>query len=83
MYVLFNQLPLLLVEWRKILRTSSVAAITLNLSLKGDLLEAAANLFNMLHQLDKPAFSNIAVMSVPNEGIGVAINDRLNRAAIK
>jgi L-threonylcarbamoyladenylate synthase len=52
---------------------------TLNLSEKGDLAEAAANLFSHLHQLDamnKP----IAVAIIPNSGIGIAINDRLHRA---
>jgi L-threonylcarbamoyladenylate synthase len=51
----------------------------LNLSANGDLREAAANLFTMLHQLDgAPA---IAVMAIPEEGLGEAINDRLRRAA--
>jgi len=51
----------------------------LNLSRSGDLREAAANLFAMLHALnDKPA---IAVMPIPDEGLGEAINDRLRRAA--
>lgn len=52
-----------------------------NLSEKGDLEEAAAHLFAMLHFLDTGAFTAIAVMDVPNIGLGVAINDRLNRAA--
>lgn len=52
-----------------------------NLSEKGDLYEAAANLFAMLHALDRPEHSGIAVMAVPDEGLGVAINDRLKRAA--
>ena len=54
---------------------------TLNLSEAGDLREAAANLFAMLRALDRPAFSGIAVMAVPEEGLGRAINDRLRRAA--
>ncbi|WP_169569777.1 L-threonylcarbamoyladenylate synthase [Sneathiella limimaris] len=54
---------------------------TLNLSPKGDLKEATANLFAMFHQLDKTNAKTIAVASVPNAGLGVAINDRLKRAA--
>ncbi len=57
------------------------AAQTLNLSARGDLVEAAANLFAMLRALDEPGFAAIAVMPVPNEGLGLAINDRLARAA--
>ncbi|MCW9033640.1 MAG: L-threonylcarbamoyladenylate synthase [Rhodospirillales bacterium] len=53
----------------------------LNLSPKGDLVEAAANLFAMMRQLDKPKFDRIAVMPIPNHGLGEAINDRLKRAA--
>ncbi len=52
----------------------------LNLSPGGDLKEAAANLFAMLRALDKRA-SRIAVMPVPETGLGEAINDRLRRAA--
>ena len=54
----------------------------LNLSKKGDLKEAAANLFTMLRALDQPGIRGIAVMPIPNEGLGRAINDRLNRAAV-
>jgi L-threonylcarbamoyladenylate synthase len=52
-----------------------------NLSPTGDLREAAANFFAMLHELDRPEFSAIAVMPIPGEGLGAAINDRLRRAA--
>ncbi len=52
-----------------------------NLSRKGDLQEAAANLFAMLHMLDQPGFAGIAVMPIPERGLGIAINDRLRRAA--
>lgn len=52
----------------------------MNLSEEGDLDEAAANLFQMLHQLDKGGFSSIAVMDIPDMGLGIAINDRLKRA---
>ena len=58
----------------------SGAAATLNLSPAGDLDEAAANLFAMLHALDRPEFSAIAVAPVADEGRGAAINDRLRRA---
>ena len=61
----------------------SGAAKTISLSRKGDLKEAAANLFAMLRALDKPEFSAIAVMPIPEEGLGVAINDRLKRAATR
>lgn len=52
-----------------------------NLSERGDLSEAAANLFTMLRDLDNPDNQSIAVMAVPDVGIGIAINDRLRRAA--
>jgi len=58
----------------------SVSARHPNLSRKGDLVEAAANLFAMLHMLDQPGFKGIAVMKIPETGLGVAINDRLKRA---
>lgn len=51
------------------------------LSRGGDLAEAAANLFAMLRSLDRQAFSGIAVMPIPERGLGRAINDRLRRAA--
>ncbi|HWB51121.1 MAG TPA: L-threonylcarbamoyladenylate synthase [Stellaceae bacterium] len=56
-------------------------AAVLNLSPEGSLVEAAANLFAMLRRLDRPGFSGIAVMPVPEHGLGRAINDRLRRAA--
>ena len=54
---------------------------TLNLSAKRDLVEAAANLFRMLHELDAMGPDAIAVAPIPHEGLGEAINDRLKRAA--
>lgn len=57
------------------------AAATCNLSLRGDLVEAAAHLFAMLRALDQPGRRAIAVMPIPDEGLGEAINDRLRRAA--
>lgn len=53
----------------------------LNLSASGDLTEAAANLFKMLHQLDQMGATHIAVSPIPDTGLGQAINDRLKRAA--
>jgi len=53
----------------------------LNLSQRGDLVEAAANLFSHLRALDASGAAAIAVMKVPREGLGEAINDRLARAA--
>lgn len=53
-----------------------------NLSADSDLQEAAANLFAMLRVLDVSGAYQIAVMPVPNQGLGVAINDRLKRAAV-
>jgi L-threonylcarbamoyladenylate synthase len=57
------------------------AGTTLNLSPRGDLIEAAANLFSHLRALDASGAKSIAVMAVPHDGLGEAINDRLQRAA--
>ncbi|MEQ8481672.1 MAG: L-threonylcarbamoyladenylate synthase [Hoeflea sp.] len=57
------------------------ASWTGNLSASGDLREAASNLFSFLKQADCNAKAGIAVAPIPMEGIGEAINDRLNRAA--
>jgi L-threonylcarbamoyladenylate synthase len=57
------------------------AVKVLNLSARGDLLEAAANLFAHLRALDASGASTIAVMPIPLAGLGEAINDRLGRAA--
>jgi L-threonylcarbamoyladenylate synthase len=57
------------------------AAAVLNLSRRGDLIEAAANLFSHLRALDAAGATTIAVMPVPRAGLGEAINDRLERAA--
>jgi L-threonylcarbamoyladenylate synthase len=59
----------------------SGALLTLNLSPRGELAEAAANLFAMLRALDRPGIGRIAVMPIPQTGLGLAINDRLRRAA--
>ncbi|MFZ5965266.1 L-threonylcarbamoyladenylate synthase [Thalassococcus sp. BH17M4-6] len=53
----------------------------LNLSERGDLTEAAANLFDYLHRLDATGAKAIAVSPIPHRGLGIAINDRLSRAA--
>jgi len=52
-----------------------------SLSLSGDLVGAASRLFDLLHQADASAKPRIAVASVPEHGLGAAINDRLQRAA--
>jgi len=54
----------------------------MNLSARGDLAEAAANLFGYLRALDAKLARSIAVMPIPNDGLGEAINDRLRRAAV-
>ena len=53
------------------------------LSATGDLTEAAARLFDALHRADASDRTAIAVAAVPEEGIGIAINDRLKRAATR
>lgn len=61
---------------------TDASAAVLNLSQRGDLVEAAANLFAMLRALDQaPGCTGIAVAPIPEHGLGVAINDRLRRAA--
>ena len=52
----------------------------LNLSHSSDLNEAGKNLYNYLHQLDKYEYKGIAVAPIPNNDLGITINDRLNRA---
>ena len=58
------------------------AKAVMNLSVTGDVAEAAANLFGYLRALDAKGARAIAVMPVPHHGLGEAINDRLRRAAI-
>jgi L-threonylcarbamoyladenylate synthase len=60
---------------------AEAAAAMLNLSARGDLVEAAANLFSHLRSLDTEAAEAIAVASIPERGVGEAINDRLRHAA--
>jgi L-threonylcarbamoyladenylate synthase len=57
------------------------AVASINLSPSGDLAEAAARLFGALRELDDSNAATIAVMPIPNHGLGEAINDRLQRAA--
>jgi L-threonylcarbamoyladenylate synthase len=59
------------------------AASVMNLSARGDLNEAAANLFGYLRELDAKKARAIAVMPIPSHGLGEAINDRLRRAAVE
>ena len=54
-----------------------------NLSATGDLAQAAAHLFEALHNADASLASTIAVAPIPHEGIGIAMNDRLARAAVR
>ena len=60
----------------------SFAGPTINLSRRGDLTEAAANFFAALRTLDEAGVESIAVMPIPDRGLGEAINDRLKRASI-
>ncbi len=52
-----------------------------NLSHRGDLLEAAANLFRFMRLLDQPHYRGMAIAPIPQHGLGLAINDRLKRAS--
>src|SRR6478672_11039464 len=60
----------------------SFAGPVINLSRRGDLVEAAANFFAALRTLDEAGVETIAVMPIPDHGLGEAINDRLKRARI-
>jgi L-threonylcarbamoyladenylate synthase len=55
----------------------------LNLSSRGNLIEAAATLFSHLRALDAAGAKAIAVMPIPHQGLGEAINDRITRAAVR
>ena len=65
----------------RLLGFGAVEGAALNLSPSGDLVEAAAMLFHHLHALDRAGDGPIAVSPIPEHGLGVAINDRLRRAA--
>ena len=58
-----------------------IPAIIISTDLLSHTTEAAANLFAMLHELDAGPAQAIAVMPIPDQGLGRAINDRLVRAA--
>ena len=60
---------------------TEAAVKVLDLSVSGDLAEAAANLFSYLAEADATGAKTIAVAPIPNRGLGEAINDRLARAA--
>ncbi|MFV0386711.1 L-threonylcarbamoyladenylate synthase [Paracoccus sp. (in: a-proteobacteria)] len=57
------------------------AGAVFNLSPSGDLAEAARNLFALMHRADATGAATIAVVPIPDTGLGQAINDRLRRAA--
>lgn len=61
--------------------SASKASKALNLSERGDLTEAASNLYAFLRELDASGSRTIAVAPIPGEGLGEAIRDRLQRAA--
>jgi len=60
---------------------SNAASARLDLSVSGDLEEAAANLFAQLRALDATGAPTIAVAPIPDRGLGAGVNDRLRRAA--
>ena len=64
------------------LHGANEALVTMNLPAPSDLDGAAANLFGYLRALDAKGAKTIAVMPIPTEGLGEAINDRLRRAAV-
>ena len=71
-------------EWLIGFGAGAPADCKFNLSPKGDMSEAAANLFSILHQADAQAEAvgkTLAIMPIPQEGLGEALNDRLKRAA--
>jgi L-threonylcarbamoyladenylate synthase len=55
----------------------------MTLSERGELLEAATNLFGFLHELDRAEISQIHAQLAPEQGLGAAINDRLKRASAR
>jgi L-threonylcarbamoyladenylate synthase len=61
---------------------TDAAVAVMNLSPRSNVDEAAANLFGYLRALDARAARAIAVMPIPHQGLGEAINDRLRRAAM-
>ncbi|MCL2444340.1 MAG: L-threonylcarbamoyladenylate synthase [Treponema sp.] len=69
-------------EWHNKQKPSETVIVKV-LSQKGDSLEAASCLFEILHELDNFNLSNIYAQSAPNIGLGEAINDRLRRGSVK
>ena len=65
----------------KLGRSAGPGTTLLDLSPSGDLVEAAANLFAFLREMDARGWTTAAVAPIPAEGLGEAINDRLRRAA--
>ena len=63
--------------------TEGAVPETANLSKTGDLVEATAKLYALMHELDKPEYDLILVDPIPDAGLGMALNDRLRRASIK
>jgi L-threonylcarbamoyladenylate synthase len=72
-----------LLAFGPLVEAAGTAAAVMNLSARGDLNEAAANLFGHLRALDARKARAIAVMPIPSHGLGEAINDRLRRAAVE
>ena len=70
-----------LLAWSGVFRSTQAFAAVRNLSDRGDLREAAANLFRYLRELDALGLDLIVAERVPCEGLGAAINDRLERAS--
>lgn len=60
-----------------------VIPAAVNLSATGDMTEATAKLYAYMHDLDDSKYDLILVDPIPNQGIGMALNDRLKRASIK
>jgi L-threonylcarbamoyladenylate synthase len=67
-------------RWLSVSPTGTKPAVVAVLSETGDLTEAAARLFETLHELDRPGVRRIYAQLAPEENLGVAINDRLRRA---
>lgn len=63
--------------------SAALGAFLLDLSPGGDLSQAAASLFSWLRALDTAGATGVAVASIPDHGLGAAINDRLVRAAAR
>jgi L-threonylcarbamoyladenylate synthase len=72
------------IVWFQSIEIESIdVQLNLVLSPSGDLAEAAKNVFAVLHQLDHMGLDLIIVQRLPAHGLGITINDRLDRAAAK